>query len=44
MKNVFLRWAEHEDPNQESERAKHLKYFRDHKLEWEVLAQKIREF
>ena len=30
VRNVVLRWAEHEDPNKQSELAKHLKYFLDH--------------
>ena len=37
MRNVVLRWAEHEDPNKQSEPAKHFKYFPDHQLEWKVL-------
>ena len=37
VKNVVLRWAEHEDPNKQSEPAKHLKYFPDHQCEWKVL-------
>ena len=30
VRNVVLRWAEHEDLNKQSEPAKHLKYFPDH--------------
>ena len=37
VRNVVLRWAEHEDPNKQSEPAKHLKYFPDHQFEWKVL-------
>ena len=37
MRNVVLRWAEHEDPNKQWEPAKHLRYFRDHQFEWKVL-------
>ena len=39
MRNVVLRWAEHEDPNKQSEPAKHLKYFPDHQFEWKVLTR-----
>ena len=35
--NVVLRWAENEDPNKQSEPAKHLIYFPDYQFEWEVL-------
>ena len=34
--NVVLRWAEHKDPNKQSEPAKHLKYFPDNQFEWKV--------
>ena len=27
VRNVVLRWAQHEDPNKQSEPAKHLKFF-----------------
>ena len=30
--------AEHEDPNKQSEPAKHLKYFPNHQFEWKVLS------
>ena len=33
VRNVVLRWAEHEDPNKQSEPAKHLKYFPNHQFE-----------
>ena len=33
MRNVILRWAEHEDQNKQLEPAKHLKYFPDHEFE-----------
>ena len=33
MRNV-LRWAEHGDPNKQSETAKNLKYFRHHQFGW----------
>ena len=39
VRNVVLRWAEHEDPNKQSEPAKHLKYFPDHQFEWKVLTR-----
>ena len=39
MRNVFLRWVEHEDPNKQSEPIKHLKYFPDHQFEWKVLTR-----
>ena len=29
VRNVVLRWTEHENPNKQSEPAKHLKYFPD---------------
>ena len=37
VRNVVLRWTEHEDPNKQSEPARHLKYFPDHQLEWKAL-------
>ena len=37
VRNIVLIWAEHEDPNKQSEPAKHLKYFPDHQFEWKVL-------
>ena len=33
MRNVVLKWAEHDDQNKQSEAAKHLKYFHDHQFE-----------
>ena len=30
VRKALLKWAEHEDPNKQSEPAKHLKYFPDH--------------
>ena len=39
MRNVVLRWAEHEDPKKQSEPAKHLKYFPDHQFAWKVLTR-----
>ena len=39
MRNVVLRWAEQEDPNKQSEPAKHLKYFADHQFEWKMLTR-----
>ena len=36
---LFLRWAEYEDPNKQSEPAKYLKYFTDHQFEWKVLTR-----
>ena len=42
MRNVILRWAEHEDPNKQSEPAKHLKYFLDHQYEWKVLIRALK--
>ena len=41
VRNVFLRWAEHEDPNKQLEPAKHLKYFPDHQFEWKVLTRAL---
>ena len=39
VRNIVLIWAEHEDPNKQSEPAKHLKYFPDHQFEWKVLTR-----
>ena len=39
VRNVVLRWAEHEDPNEQSGSAKHLKYFLDQQFEWKVLTR-----
>ena len=39
VRNVVLRWAEHEDPNKQSKPAKHLKYIPDHQLGWKVLTR-----
>ena len=39
VRNIVLRWAEHEDPNKQSEQAKRLKYFPDHQFEWKVLTR-----
>ena len=37
VRNVVLRWSQHEDPNKQLEPAKHLKYFPDHQFVWKVL-------
>ena len=37
VRNVVLRWPQHEDPNKQLEPAKHLKYFPDHQFVWKVL-------
>ena len=42
MRNVILRWAEHEDPYKQSEPAKHLKYFPDHQYEWKLLIRALK--
>ena len=39
LKSVVLGWAEHEDPNKQSEPAKHLKNFPDHQIEWKILTR-----
>ena len=39
VRNVVLTRAEHEDPNKQSEPAKHLKHFPDHQFEWKVLTR-----
>ena len=39
VRNIVLRWAEHEDPNEQSKSAKHLKIFPDHQFEWKVLTK-----
>ena len=39
VRNVVLRWAEHEDPKNQLELAKHLKFIPDHQLEWKVLTR-----
>ena len=39
VRNAVLRWAEHEDPNKQSETAKREKYFPDHQFEWKVLTR-----
>ena len=44
MRNVVLRWAEHEDPNKQLEPAKHLEYFPDHQFEWKVLTRAPKYF
>ena len=36
-RNVETRWNEHENPNKDSEPAKHLRDFSDHKFDWQVL-------
>ena len=36
MRIVILKLAENENPNKQSEAAKHLKYFSDHQFEWKV--------
>ena len=39
VRNVALRWAEHENSNKQLEPARYLKYFPDHQLEWKVLTR-----
>ena len=39
VRNVVLRWIEHEDPNKQSEPAKPSKYFLDHQFNWKVLTR-----
>ena len=39
VRNVVLRWAEHETLNKQSETAKHLKCFPDYQFEWKVLTR-----
>ena len=41
VRNVVLRWVEHEDPNKQSEPAKHSKYFPDHQFNWKVLTRAL---
>ena len=36
-RNVETRWNEHENPNKDSEPAKHLRKFPDHKFDWKIL-------
>ena len=36
-RNVETRWNEHENPNKDSEPAKHLRKFRDHKFDSKIL-------
>ena len=36
-RNVEIRWQEHENMNKDSEPAKHLRDFPDHKFEWKVI-------
>ena len=36
-RNVEIRWNEHENPNKDSESAKHLIDFPDHKFDWKIL-------
>ena len=36
-RNVKTRWNEHENPNKDSEPAKHLRKFPDHKFDWKIL-------
>ena len=38
VRNVVLRWTEHEDPNKLSKLAK---YFLDHHVEWKVLTRTL---
>ena len=37
IRNVQIRWKEHEDPRKDSEPAKHLYEFPNHKFTWKVL-------
>ena len=37
IRNVVIRWNEHENPSKDSEPAKQLRYFPDHKFDWEIL-------
>ena len=37
VRDIVLKRCQYEDPNKQSEPAKHLKYFPDHQFEWEVL-------
>ena len=39
MRNLVLSQAEHEDPKNQFEPVKHLKYFPDHQVEWKVLTR-----
>ena len=41
VRDVILRWTEHEDPNKQSETAKHFKYFLEHHCEWKVLTRAL---
>ena len=36
-RNVGTRWNEHENPNEDSEPAKHCREFPDHKFDWKTL-------
>ena len=40
MRNVILRWGEHEDPYNQCEPPS-LKYFPDHQFEWKVLTKAL---
>ena len=41
VRNVVLRWAQHEDANKQFQPAEHLKYFPDHNFEWKVLTRTL---
>ena len=36
-RNVAVRWSEHENPSKDSEPAKHLKQYPNHKFKWQIL-------
>ena len=37
VRNIVLRWTGLKDPNNQSEPAKHLKYFPENRFEWKLL-------
>ena len=39
LKNIVLRWAEHEVANKQPGQAEHFKYFTDHQFEWNVVTR-----